>query len=283
MAPPARILVVDDEENIRSSLQEMLSLTGYDVIAVESGEAALKLIADQEKFDLALIDIKLEGLTGIEVLAMLRRLTPETVVIILTANASLDTAVKALRYGAHDYLFKPCKPAELQESIERGLRNRQPELRQQALLHQLDFLASNLEDIRATLGGHKDGEPFLADFDHPSAVPSSPAEDNASQPRFLQRGRLTVDFLRHGATLDGQLIDLSPTEFDLLAYLIQQAPRVVSPQELTINVKKYETDEWAANEAVRQNIYRIRQKIKEINNNIDIIRTVRGVGYTIEE
>ncbi|HRV96455.1 MAG TPA: response regulator, partial [Anaerolineae bacterium] len=116
MTSPARILVVDDEENIRSSLQEMLSLTGYNVIAVESGEAALKLIAGQEKFDLALIDIKLEGLTGIEVLAMLRRLTPETVVIILTANASLETAVEALRYGAHDYLFKPCKPTELQES-----------------------------------------------------------------------------------------------------------------------------------------------------------------------
>ncbi|MCB0176324.1 MAG: response regulator transcription factor [Anaerolineae bacterium] len=283
MTSPARILVVDDEENIRSSLQEMLSLTGYNVIAVESGEAALKLIAGQEKFDLALIDIKLEGLTGIEVLAMLRRLTPETVVIILTANASLETAVEALRYGAHDYLFKPCKPTELQESIERGLRNRQPELRQQALLHQLDFLASNLEDIRSTLGGNKDGEPFLADFDNTAAVPSPPAEDNPSQPRFLQRGRLTLDFLRHAVTLDGQLIDLSPTEFDLLAYLIQQAPRVVSPQELTINVKKYETDEWAANEAVRQNIYRIRQKIKEFNNDIDIIRTVRGVGYTIEE
>lgn len=282
MAPPARILVVDDEENIRSSLQEMLSLSGYDVIAVESGEAALKLVAGQEKFDLALLDIKLEGLTGIEVLAMLRQLTPETVVIILTANASLETAVKALRYGAHDYLFKPCKPTELQESIKRGLRNRQPELRQQALLHQLDFLASNLEDIRATLGGHKEGVSFLTDFDN-TTVPSPPAEDNPSQPRFLQRGRLTVDFLRHAVTLDGQLLDLSPTEFDLLAYLIQQAPRVVSPQELTINVKKYETDEWAANEAVRQNIYRIRQKIKEINNDIDIIRTVRGVGYTIEE
>lgn len=283
MVPSARILVVDDEENIRSSLHEMLTMIGYDVMAVDSGEAALKLIADKEKFDLALVDIKLEGLSGIEVLAMLRRLAPETVVIILTANASLETAVEALRHGAHDYLFKPCKPVDLQESIEKGLRNRQPELRQQALLTQLDFLASNLEDIRKTIGGPKEGSAFLADLDNNSVPSSSVPEENESQPRFLQRGRLTLDFLRHAVTLEGQLLDLSPTEFDLLAYLSEQAPRVVSAQELTIKVKKYETDEWAANEAVRQNIYRIRQKIKEINDDIDIIRTVRGVGYTLED
>ncbi|MCB0195220.1 MAG: response regulator transcription factor [Anaerolineae bacterium] len=283
MTPSARILVVDDEENIRSSLQEMLTMAGYEVLAVDSGEEALKLVTNKEKFDLALVDIKLEGLSGIEVLGMLRRLTPETVVIILTANASLETAVEALRYGAHDYLFKPCKPAELQASIEKGLRNRQPELRQQALLRQLDFLASNLEDIRQTIGGSKEGAAFLAELDD-SPVPSTPVpEESGSRPRFLQRGRLTLDFLRHAVTLDGQLLDLSTTEFDLLAYLSEQAPRVVSAQELTIKVKKYETDEWAANEAVRQNIYRIRQKIKEVNDNIDIIRTVRGVGYTIEE
>lgn len=283
MASTARILVVDDEENIRSSLQEMLTMAGYDVIAVESGEAALKLFANKEKFDLALVDIKLEGLSGIEVLGVLRRLAPETVVIILTANASLETAVEALRYGAHDYLFKPCKPVELQESIEKGLRDRQPELRQQALLSQLDFLASNLEDIRQTLGGSNEGAPFLVDLDNNSVTSSTAPEESGSRPRFLQRGGLTLDFLRHAVTLDGQLLDLSPTEFALLAYLSEQAPRVVSAQELTINVKKYETDEWAANEAVRQNIYRIRQKIKEINEGIDIIRTVRGVGYTIAE
>lgn len=279
----ARILVVDDEENIRSSLQEMLSMAGYDVVAVESGEAALKLIADKQKFDLALVDIKLEGLSGIEVLGMLRRLAPEMVVIILTANASLETAVEALRYGAHDYLFKPCKPTELQESIEKGLRNRQPELRQQALLRQLDFLAGNLEDIRKTVGASKEGPAFLSDVDESSIPTSAASAEGESQPRFLQRGRLTLDFLRHAATVDGQLLDLSPTEFDLLAYLGDQAPRVVSAQELTVKVKKYETDEWAANEAVRQNIYRIRQKLKEVNDDIDIIRTVRGVGYTIEE
>ena len=283
MTSTTRILVVDDEENIRSSLQEMLTLAGYDVIAVESGEAALKLFADKEKFDLALVDIKLEGLSGIEILGMLRRMAPETVVIILTANASLETAIEALRYGAHDYLFKPCKPAELQESITKGLRNRQPELRQQALLNQLDFLASNLEDIRQTLGDSNEGTTVVSELADNSVPSSTPTEDSSTRARFLQRGRLTLDFLRHAATLDGQLIDLSPTEFDLLAYLSEQAPRVVSAQELTIKVKKYEADEWTANEAVRQNIYRIRQKIKELDESIDIIRTVRGVGYTIIE
>lgn len=276
MSQEARILVVDDEENIRSSLQEMLSYDGYQVVAVDSGEAAIQLIATEEQFDLALIDLKLNGIDGIDVLATLRRLSPNTVVIMLTAYASLETAVEALRHGAHDYLFKPCKPAELRESIEKGLQNRQPELRQQALLHQLDHLADNLADLRAQIVEQQ------PDVSSSSVSTATTTDDDDQQPRFLRRGALVVDSLRYDITLNGQLLDLSHTEFSLLTYLIDQAPRVVSPQELTREVKKYDDDAWGASEAVRQNIYRIRQKIKEINNDIDIIRTVRGVGYTID-
>ncbi|HMQ53791.1 MAG TPA: response regulator transcription factor [Anaerolineae bacterium] len=285
MAAAARILIVDDEDNIRSSLQEMLTYAGYRVVAVESGEAAVDLIAAGEKFDLALIDLKLEGIGGMEVLGELRQQSPDTVAIVLTAHASLETAVEALRYGAHDYLFKPCKPSELQESIRRGLVDRQPELRQQALIQQLNDLADNLEVIRASVTGQQ-ALAASPDFSE-TAASTKPLPPTVEPPeetrRFLKHGGLVVDYLRYIITLNGQLLDLSSTEFDLLAYLIKQAPRVVSAQELTREVKKYEADEWGAAEAVRQNIYRIRQKIKEVNNNTDIIRTVRGVGYAITE
>jgi len=133
-----RILVVDDEEHIRASMKELLTRDGYEVFVAESGEAALELI-DTHSFDLALIDLKLGGIGGIEVLTALRQKSPQTVAIVLTAYASLETAVAALRQGAHDYLFKPCKPAELRESIRRGLLGRQ-EQRRQELLHQIDRL-----------------------------------------------------------------------------------------------------------------------------------------------
>lgn len=257
----ARILVVDDEEHIRTSLKELLTRDGYEVYVAESGETALKLI-DAYQFDLALIDLKLEGIGGIEVLTTLRQKSPYTVAIVLTAHASLETAVAALRQGAHDYLFKPCKPSELRESIRRGLLGRQ-EQRRQDLLRQIDQIASNLEDIRAALLSQ--GASYQA----------------GAQQRFLQRGGVIVDLLGHVVTVDGQLLDLSPTEFEILALLIRRAPQVVSPQELIREVQGYESDQWEASEIIRQHIYRIRQRIKEATGRTDVVRTVRGVGYTV--
>lgn len=261
-----RILVVDDEEHIRASMKELLTRDGYEVFVAESGEAALELI-DTHSFDLALIDLKLGGIGGIEVLTALRQKSPQTVAIVLTAYASLETAVAALRQGAHDYLFKPCKPAELRESIRRGLLGRQ-EQRRQELLHQIDQIASSLEDIRAALL---------------SQLPDYQAQSPGAQQRFLQRGGVIVDLVSHVVTVDGHLLDLSPTEFEILAHLVRRAPQVVSPQELIREVQGYDSDQWEASEIIRQHIYRIRQRIKEATGRTDIVRTVRGVGYTLSQ
>jgi len=258
----ARILVVDDEEHIRASMKELLTRDGYEVFVAESGEAALRLI-DTHSFDLALIDLKLGGIGGIEVLTALRQKSPQTVAIVLTAYASLETAVAALRQGAHDYLFKPCKPTELRESIRRGLLGRQ-EQRRQELLRQIDQIASSLEDIRTALLNQSSG------YQSPGV-----------QQRFLQRGGVIVDLVSHVVTVDGRLLDLSPTEFEILAHLVRRAPQVVSPQELIREVQGYESDQWEASEIIRQHIYRIRQRIKEATGRTDIVRTVRGVGYTV--
>lgn len=99
----------------------------------------------------------------------------------------------------------------------------------------------------------------------------------------MQRGSLIVDLLRHVITVDGHLLDLSPTEFDLLTHLIRKAPQVVSSQDLVRDVQGYESEQWEASETIRQHIYRIRQKIKEAAGRTNVIRTVRGVGYTIAE
>lgn len=268
--PTTRILVVDDEPGIRFFLEETLTRDGHQVVAVESGEAALKQIAAQE-FDLALLDLKLKGIGGMEVLAALRRRAPDTAVIVLTAHASLETAVEALRQGAHDYLFKPCKTVQLRESVRTGLIKRRRELRQRGLLAQLErSLTNNLEEIRATV------------VEQPAA-PEPDAEPDAQQDRFLQRGGLIVDSMRHVISLDEHLLELSSTEFDLLAYLVSEAPRVVPPKELVREVRGYETEIWEARDIVRYHVYRIRQKIKETTGRDDVIRTVRGVGYTVSQ
>ena len=97
-------MVVDDEPNIRASLEEMLTGDGYLVTAVESGEAALEAV-DSETFDLARVDLKLTGVGGIHVLSGLRERALDTVVIVLTAHASTETAIEALRQiGCRGYL-----------------------------------------------------------------------------------------------------------------------------------------------------------------------------------
>lgn len=148
---PAKILVMDDELSIRLFLEKTLTRDGHTVVTAASGEEALALIASQT-FDLALLDLKLNGIGGLEVLAALRQQAPDTVVIILTAQASLESAVEALRQGAHDYLFKPCQTFQLRQSIQKGLAKRQQALQQRGLLRQLEQrLENDLETIRSTI------------------------------------------------------------------------------------------------------------------------------------
>jgi two-component system OmpR family response regulator len=270
MAKAAKILVVDDEESIRFYLREVLERDGHIVTSVDSGEAALQS-AQAESFDLAMIDLQLPGMGGMEVLKTLRQTSSNTSIIVLTAHASLETAVEALRQGAHDYLFKPCKTAELRESVTSGLVKRQRELRQRHLLSQLERdLSSNLEEIRATVDST------------PIAQAAKPRQET-SETRFIKLGGLFVDLTRHVITLDDTLLKLSPTEFKLLAYLASEAPRVISPQELVREVQGYESSAWEARDLARYHIYRIRQKVSQASGRDNLIRTVHGVGYTLSE
>jgi DNA-binding response OmpR family regulator len=278
-SPAAKILVVDDEIAIRLTLEDMLTHDGHQVVTADSGEAALALISKQI-FDLALLDLSLGDMTGTEVLAALRQQSPDTVAIMLTAHASLETAVEALRQGAHDYLFKPCSTMALRESIQRGLLKRQQAVQQRDILRHLkQSLSNNLEDIQVVLAEQTTMPPSAPGVE---ALDISLSDTrNEHQERFLQQDELTVDFLRHVITLDGHLLELSPTEFNLMAYLVSEAPRVISAQELIRAVQGYESKPWEASEIARAHIYHIRQKIKKATGRTNIIRTVRGVGYTI--
>lgn len=278
----ARILVVEDELSIRLFLEEVLTGDGYTVVAVDNGEAALKVISEQV-FDLALLDLFLVGISGMEVLSALRQQSPDTVVVLLTAHASLETAVEALRQGAHDYLFKPCKTVQLRESIRQGLLKRQRALNQRQMLHQLEQrLAGELENIRATLAGDPVDAPAKISVAFPTP-PSTLPELTAEQGRFAQRGGLIIDLAQHVITLDGHFLELSLTEFDVLAYLISEAPRVIPPQELVREVQGHASELWEARDIVRQYIHSLRQKILKASGRTDVIRTVRGVGYALYE
>ncbi len=115
-----KILIVDDEEIMRDSLTDWLREDGYQTAAVENGEKALERIR-KERWDLILLDLKMPGMNGIEVLKEVKKINKELPVIIITAYATVDTAVEAMKIGACDYIAKPFNPEELGLVIKRVL------------------------------------------------------------------------------------------------------------------------------------------------------------------
>jgi DNA-binding NtrC family response regulator len=114
------ILVVDDEKSQREILEMILSGEGYDVTTASSGEAALKFVADRH-FDLVLTDLKMTGMSGLDLLKELSAQDSSVMVILLTAHGTVDSAVDALRLGAFDYLQKPYDREKLLDTISRAL------------------------------------------------------------------------------------------------------------------------------------------------------------------
>jgi two-component system nitrogen regulation response regulator GlnG len=120
----ARVLVADDEPSIRFVLREALETAGHEVTDVDSGDAALEALSGGGPFDLAFLDIRMPGLTGLELLDRMPALGAETAVVVITAQNTLENAVEAMKRGALDYLVKPFRLAEITGLVERTLRTR---------------------------------------------------------------------------------------------------------------------------------------------------------------
>jgi DNA-binding NtrC family response regulator len=118
-----RILIVDDELVVRDSLGKWFTSEGYTAKPVGGGREALAAIQHQE-FDIALLDIKMPGMDGIELQARLKEADPELTVVIMTGYASVETAVQALKRGAYDYITKPVDPDELSHLVSNALEHK---------------------------------------------------------------------------------------------------------------------------------------------------------------
>lgn len=121
--PKRSILIVDDELVIRDSLQRLLEDEGYEVTAFSSGRQALETFRP-EQFQLALLDIRMPGMDGMELQKQLHDLDPDLMVIIMTGYAAVDTAVQALKQGAYDYLVKPVDPDDLLHLVSKAIDHR---------------------------------------------------------------------------------------------------------------------------------------------------------------
>ena len=128
MARKISILIVDDEESVRDSLNNWFVEDGYQVEVAENARKALQLI-ESSQYDIILADIKMPGMDGLEMLRRIKALKQDAIVIVMTAFASVNTAVMALKDGAYDYVTKPFDPDDLSHLIRNA--SKQIELSQE--------------------------------------------------------------------------------------------------------------------------------------------------------
>jgi len=220
--PDARLLVVDDEENLRITTAAILEQEGYTVDTASSGNEAFALI-DKFEFDLVLTDLHMEGGDGLSVLAEIRRRAPLTISVVLTGFASVESAIAALQQGAYDYLVKPCDIDEMKHTIKRGVEHRRLMLAEQEARTNLEQLNRDLErrveERTSELSrlneeleeANRAKDIFLATLSHELRTPLTPV---LGWINLLRNGNLdsagvvqALDAIERNARLQSRLID----------------------------------------------------------------------------
>lgn len=221
-----RILLVEDEAPLRETLAARLKREGYAVDTAADGEEGL-FLGREVPFDLAIIDLGLPRLNGMELIEKLREENCRFPILILTARGSWQDKVEGLKTGADDYLVKPYSVGELVARIRALLRRTRP-----------------------------------------SAVGE-----------ILTHGDITLDPLEHKVSRDGAALRLGPTEFRLLAALMERPGRVWSREQILDRV--WGRDAEIDFRAVDVHIGRLRKALA-LPGKPDPIRTVRGAGYALD-
>jgi two-component system alkaline phosphatase synthesis response regulator PhoP len=222
-------------------------------------------------FEVVLTDIRMPGLTGVELLGKIKEKAPDSIVILMTAYASLGTAVEGLRLGAHDYLIKPISSQDIRQSVARGLE-RAINLRRRRLL--LEAIQSNVKELTGAA---------LASNHRPASAAASSAAPVQVPVTTMTLGPLTIFPGRYQIQVGEKSLNLTPTEFDLLLYLAAHRGRVVPCYELVREVRGYTVDEAEAREVIRPHISNLRRKLEKAGQDPDLIVNVRGIGYRLSE
>ncbi len=221
---PPRVLVVDDEENIRFLVESALQLAGMETAGAEDGRAGLRLAADYQP-DLIVLDVMMPELDGFEVLKRLRDRGSRTPVIFLTARDSTEDRVRGLTDGGDDYVIKPFAIAELVARVQLRL--------QQA--------------------------------------------GQATKKTTLRCADLELDVAAHRVSRAGTVVELSPTEYKLLHYLLANTGQVLTRAQLLDHVWEY--DFGGDSSVVDTYISYLRRKLDHTEPKL--IHTIRGVGFCL--
>lgn len=240
----SNILIVDDEPITRKSLTDILKLEGHTVTSVPNGQAAVEHVRTNH-VDLMVVDLRMPGMDGLEVVQVVNQIAPDTEIILLTAFASTETAIQALRLRIHDYLQKPAPPTQIVASVKKGLDRRSARMQAKNSGIDLDYIEETFDVLNL--------------------------EDGTE-----------VDLSRRQIKQKDKLVSLTPAEGRLLRILLANEGKVFAHRELVLLVQGYDTSQREAPEILRPLVSRLRHKLESFPALADHIISVRGTGYVYE-
>lgn len=257
------ILIVDDESNLRTTLSLILQRDGYTVTTAGNADEAHEQLRAKQ-YDLVFLDIKMAKKSGLTLLTEIKQIFPDLPVLLLTAFASLESAIEAVRRGAADYLLKPIDPQQILARVKQVLAEQQPN-RRRAIMNEMQRLLGELNQINGVLTEN--------------ATKRDVAE--AESDRYLRHGPFILDLHARVASLNGEELSLTPTGFDYLTVLLRFSPHTLEYQKLVMEAQGYETTLIEAKEVTRWRIHELRKAVEKDSRNPRYLITVRGEGYRL--
>jgi DNA-binding response OmpR family regulator len=265
MSSAHTILIVDDELPLRQTLAMILQHEGY-LVTTASGAAEARQYLQAGPFDAVFLDLKMPEVDGLALLAEFRQYHPEMPILILTAHATLESAMEAVRRGARDYLLKPIDPEVIVARLNEVLcsdklprRRREITAQMQELLGELDQMDKHAPPVAET-GARL------------------PLNDTA---RFLKRGVFTLDLHTRRVMLNNEQILLPPSTFDYLVTLMRHSPNPVTYAMLVQESQGYSMSRAEAREMSRGRVHELRKALEKNMRHPEHIITVRDVGYRL--
>lgn len=260
-----RILIVDDEPALRQTLGAILKRAGYAPVLAGSGQEGMQKLREED-FSLLFLDIKLPDGLGVDLLPAIHRIDADLPVIVLTAHATLEAAMQAVRGGARDFLLKPIDPAAILERVSQILEETKQPQRQRQILSQVQGLLAEL------------GSPPASGT--PSAVVSQGSSD-PNDGRFIVCGIIRADLHSRHLVVEGEIINLPPSSFDYMVTLMRHSPETVTYENLVKESQGYSCTKIEARDITRWHIHKIRRAIEKESSTPQYLITIRDVGYRL--
>lgn len=264
MSEQKTILVVDDEKYLRLSLSLLLKKEGYDVESAGTAEEALDHL-QARSWDMMLLDLNMPGMGGIDLLMEVNQKHPSLSVLILTAHATMETAIQAVRLGASDYLIKPAEPKALLARIAEILKQKKQPARKQEIVGEIQNLLAELQKIEGV---------------SVTPPPSAPQE-TVDHARYLDIQPFVVDLHGRHVTMNGTYIPITGVYFDYFLVLLRHAPKPISFKTLVKEAQGYDVPLTEAKDLARWRVHELRKLIELDPQKPKYLLTVRGSGYRL--